>query len=102
MNDWPQGWYRDETPSRRPGTAGGGWSDAPTSDLSTRRPAGGAHPGGAQPGGAQPGGAQASHPAAGWPSQPPSYHAPSRRGSDAPPGNVPLVRRRRWGPKRIL
>ena len=40
MNDWPQGWYRDETPPRRPGDAGGGWSDAPTGDLTNRYPAG--------------------------------------------------------------
>lgn len=92
MNDWPQGWYRDETPSRRPGTAGGGRSNAPASDLSSRRAAGSA----------QPGRGPASHQAAGWPSQPPGYTAPARRGSDAPPGDVPRVRRRRWGPKRIL
>jgi LCP family protein required for cell wall assembly len=86
MNDWPQGWYRDDTPDRRPGTAGGGWSDAPTGDLTNRYPAGGG---------------QAAHQAPGWPSRPPGYPAPGRRGSDVPPGNLPSIRRRRWGPKRI-
>jgi LCP family protein required for cell wall assembly len=85
MNDWPQGWYRDDTPGRHPGTAGGGWSDAPTGDLTNRYPAGG----------------QAAHQAPGWPSQPPGYSAPGRRGSNVPPGNSPSIWRRRWGPKRI-
>ena len=86
MNDWPQGWYRNEPPGRRPGTAGGGWSDAPTGDLTNRYPAGRG---------------QAAHQAPSWFSRPPSYSAPGPRGSDAPPGNVPSIRRRRWGPKRI-
>ena len=90
MNDWPQGWYRDETPGQRPGPAGG-WSDAPTSDLSSRYPVGSGQAG--------PAGQQAP----GWPSQPPDHTAPGRRGSDAPPGSGPAARRRRgWGPKRIL
>ena len=40
MNDWPQGWYRDETPRPRAGPAGGGCSDARTelfSDLANDR-----------------------------------------------------------------
>ena len=88
MNDWPQGWYRGETPPRRPGGAGAGWSDAPTGDLTDRYPG--------QAG-------RAGHQASGWPSQPPSYTPPGHRGSDAPPGNFPAARRRRpRGPKRIL
>jgi|SRR5450755_231135 LCP family protein required for cell wall assembly len=86
MNDWPQGWYRDDTPGRRPETARGSWSDAPTGDLTNRYPAGGG---------------QAAHQPPGWPSQPPGYSAPGRPGSDVPPGNMPSIRRRRWGPKRI-
>jgi len=95
MNDWPQGWYRNETPSRRPGTAGGGWSGAPTGDL-TGAPTGdltNPYPAGY---------GQAAHQAPGWPSQPPGHSAPGQRGSDAPPGNLPSIRRRRWGPKRIV
>ena len=91
MNDWPQGWYRGETPPRRPGGAGAGWSDAPTGDLTDRYPAGRGQAG------------RAGHQASGWPSQPPSYTPPGHRGSDAPPGNFPAARRRRpRGPKRIL
>jgi len=93
MNDWPQGWYRDETPSGRPGGTGGGWSDAPTSDLTNR------YPGGR---GQAPAAGQASQQASGWPSQPPAYTPPGHRGSEAPPGKFPAPRRRRpWGPKRI-
>jgi LCP family protein required for cell wall assembly len=95
MNDWPQGRYRDETPGRRPGTAGGGWSGAPTGDL-TNAPTGdltNRYPAGY---------GQAAHQAPGWPSQPPGYSAPGQRGSDVPPGNLPSIRRRRWGPKRIV
>jgi len=73
MNDWPQGWYRDEKPRRPAGSAGCGWSDAPTGDLTARYPRGSSQ---ASPGTGQ----------AGWPAQPPD-HAPPRR---------------RWGPKRIL
>ena len=73
-------------PGRRPGTAGGGWSGAPTGDLTNRYPAG--------RGQAAPSGAQLAFPAAG-------RSGSGRRGSDAPPGNVPSIRRRRWGPKRI-
>jgi LCP family protein required for cell wall assembly len=81
MNDWPQGWYRDEN-SRRPA---GGMQDAPTSDLTGRYPAGSA---------------QAGRGSA-WPSQPPSHAVPGRRSPDGPPGGW-APRRRRWGPKRIV
>jgi LCP family protein required for cell wall assembly len=72
MNDWPQGWYRDEPGSRAPGRGGqggqggqGGWG-APPADPS--RSAG-----------------------SNWPQQPPS-HAPGRRPQPdwgAPPGRPP-------------
>ncbi len=89
MNDWPQGWYRDEPGSRAPAGGGqggqggrggqGGWGSAPADPP---RPAG-----------------------SGWPQQPPSY-APDRRpepGWGAPPGRSPggprpgSRRRRFWG-----
>ena len=83
MNDWPQGWYRDETPGRPAGSGGSGWADPPTSDLTTRRPAGSGQPG------------------AGWPSQPPDRTAPGRESRR--PRLAPSPRgRRRWRPKRIL
>jgi LCP family protein required for cell wall assembly len=90
MNDWPQGWYRDEPGSRRPappeggrgGQGGqGGWGPsqpaAPQSDRSGRS-----------------GGSGRS----GWPDQPPA--APPRRGQPyrAPSGPPPGGRRPRfWG-----
>ena len=83
MNDWPQGWYRDETPGRPAGSGGSGWAGPPTSDLTTRRPAGSGQPG------------------AGWPSQPPDRTAPGRE-SRPPAGWPPARGRRRGGPKRIL
>jgi len=94
MNDWPQGWYRDETPRRPAGPASGGWSDAPTGDRTGR------YPGSGQPG-YQAG--RAGQQATSWPSPPPDRMAPGRRGADAPPPNWPAPRRRRrWGPKRVL
>lgn len=73
MNDWPQGWYRDEPGSRSPAPAQGGWGGpppgAPRSDRS------------------------------GWPEQP-SPHAPTRRPQPGrlPSGPGPGGRRWRfWG-----
>ncbi|HEY2277917.1 MAG TPA: LCP family protein [Streptosporangiaceae bacterium] len=94
MNDWPQGWYRDEPGSRRPAPPEGGQ--------------GGQGGRGGQGGGQ--GGWGPSQPAApqsgrsggsgrsGWPDQPPA--APPRRGQPyrAPSGPPPGGRRRRfWG-----
>jgi LCP family protein required for cell wall assembly len=87
MNDWPQGWYRDEPGSRRPappeggrgGQGGqGGWGPSqPAAPQSSRS-----------------GGSGRS----GWPDQPPA--APPRRGQPyrAPSGPPPSSRRPRfWG-----
>jgi LCP family protein required for cell wall assembly len=72
MNDWPQGWYRDEPGSRAPARGGqggqggqGGWGAPP---AGSSRSAG-----------------------SNWPQQPPS-HAPGRRSDPdwgAPPGRPP-------------
>ncbi len=83
MNDWPQGWYRDEPGSRKPAPPQpGGWGPSQPS------------PGGWGP-------SQPSRDAGrdAWPSQPPS-RAPSRRGapSRGPVGPPPGGRRWRfWG-----
>lgn len=80
MNDWPEGWYSENKPRR----ATGGMRDAPTSDLTARRPAGAGRAGN-------------------WPSQPPDRTAPGYRSPQGPPGGFqPARRRRRFGPKRIL
>ncbi len=86
MNDWPQGWYRDEPGSRGPARGGqggqggqGGWGAPPADSSRSAGP--------------------------NWPQQPPS-HAPGRRpepGWGAPPGRPPGRtypggrRRRFWG-----
>jgi LCP family protein required for cell wall assembly len=72
MNDWPQGWYRDEAGSRGPARGGqggqggqGGWG-APQTDPSRSAPSN-------------------------WPQQPPS-HGPARRSEPdwgSPPGRPP-------------
>ncbi|HEY4463949.1 MAG TPA: LCP family protein [Streptosporangiaceae bacterium] len=86
MNDWPEGWYSQNKPRR----ATGGMRDAPTNDLTARRPAG------AGPAG------QAGR-AGNWPSQPPNRAAPGFRTPEGPPGGFqPARRRRRFGPKRIF
>jgi LCP family protein required for cell wall assembly len=83
MNDWPQGWYRDEPGSGRPAQPQqGGWGPSQPSQ------------GGWGP-------SQPSRDAgrSSWPSQPPS-HAPARRGapSRGPYGPPPGGRRWRfWG-----
>jgi LCP family protein required for cell wall assembly len=83
MSDWPEGWYRDETP-RRP--AGDSMSNAPTAGY--RGGAGQAY-----------GAGQASS----WPSQPPARTVPGHRSPEGPPdGWQPSRRRRRFGPKRIF
>ncbi|HYZ53833.1 MAG TPA: LCP family protein [Streptosporangiaceae bacterium] len=88
MNDWPERWYRDETP-RRP--AGGSMSNAPTASY--------------RGGAGQPGAGRAYGAGRGssWPSQPPARTAPGRRSPEGPPdGWQPSGRRRRFGPKRIF
>jgi LCP family protein required for cell wall assembly len=79
MNDWPEGWYRDEK-SRR---AAGRMSDVPANDPTAGRQAGRA---------------------GNWPAQPPSRATPGYRSPEGPPGGgwQPSRRRRRFGPKRIL
>ena len=84
MNDWPQGWYRDEPGSRKPAPPPqqGGWGPSQPSQGGW---------GSSQP--SRDAGRDA------WPSQPPSY-APSRRGapSRGPAGPPPGGRRWRfWG-----
>jgi LCP family protein required for cell wall assembly len=83
MNDWPQGWYRDEPGSRKPAPPQpGGWGPSQPSQGGW---------GSSQP--SRDAGRDA------WPSQPPS-HAPSRRGapSRGPVGPPPGGRRWRfWG-----
>ncbi len=83
MNDWPQGWYRDEPGSRKPAPPQpGGWGPSQPSQGGW---------GSSQP--SRDAGRDA------WPSQPPSY-APSRRGapSRGPVGPPPGGRRWRfWG-----
>jgi LCP family protein required for cell wall assembly len=71
MNDWPQGWYRDEPGSGKPAPQGGWGPSQPSAPRSDR---------------------------SGWPSQPaparPARHgAPSRAPYNPPPGR----RRRFWG-----
>jgi LCP family protein required for cell wall assembly len=93
MNDWPEGWYSQNKPRR----ATGGMPDAPTNDLTARRPAGAGWS--ADPAG------QASRAgrAGNWPSQPPNRAAPGYRSPEGPPGGFQLARRRRrFGPKRIF
>jgi LCP family protein required for cell wall assembly len=87
MNDWPQGWYRDEPGSRRPappeggrgGQGGqGGWGPSQPAAPQSGRSGGSGR--------------------SGWPDQPPA--APPRRGQPyrAPSGPPPGGRRRRfWG-----
>jgi LCP family protein required for cell wall assembly len=86
MNDWPQGWYRDEPGSRRPappeggqgGRGGqGGWGPSQPAAPQSGRSGGPGGPG-----------------RAGWPDQPPA--APPRRGQPyrAPSGPPPGGRRR--------
>src|SRR3981081_1051641 len=84
MNDWPEGWDSDNNPRR----ATGGMSDARSSDLGARRPAGAAQAGRV----------------GNWPAQPPDSGAPGRRPPEGPSGGgwQPARRRRRFGPKRIL
>jgi LCP family protein required for cell wall assembly len=81
MNDWPQGWYRDEPGSRRPappeggGGGQGGWGPSQPAAPQSGRSGG-----------------------SGWPDQPPA--APPRRGQPyrAPSGPPPGGRRGRfWG-----
>ncbi len=85
MNDWPQGWYRDEPGSRRPAPPEGG------------RGGQGGGQGGWGP--SQPAAPQAGRSGgSGWPDQPPA--APPRRGQPyrAPSGPPPRGRRPRfWG-----
>jgi LCP family protein required for cell wall assembly len=83
MNDWPQGWYRDEPGSRRPappegGGGQGGWGPSQPAAPQSGRSGGSGR--------------------SGWPDQPPA--APPRRGQPyrAPSGPPPGGRRRRfWG-----
>ena len=81
MNDWPQGWYRDEPGSRRPAPPEGGQAGWGPSQP-------------AAPQSGRSGGSGRS----GWPDQPPA--APPRRGQPyrAPSGPPPGGRRGRfWG-----
>ena len=81
MNDWPQGWYRDEPGSRRPAPPEGGQGGRGPSQP-------------AAPQSGRSGGSGRS----GWPDQPPA--APPRRGQPyrAPSGPPPGGRRGRfWG-----
>jgi LCP family protein required for cell wall assembly len=90
MNDWPQGWYRDEPGSRRPappeGGRGGQGGQGGQGGWGPSQPA--------APQSGRSGGSGRS----GWPDQPPA--APPRRGQPyrAPSGPPPGGRRRRfWG-----
>src|SRR3981081_3840911 len=84
MNDWPEGWYSDNKPRR----ATGGMSDARSSDLGARRPAGAAQAGRV----------------GNWSALLPDSGAPGRRSPEGPSGSgwQSARRRRRFGPKRIL
>jgi LCP family protein required for cell wall assembly len=90
MNDWPQGWYRDEPGSRRPAPPEGGRGGQGGSGGQ-----GGWGP--SQPAAPQSGRSGGSG-RSGWPDQPPA--APPRRGQPyrAPSGPPPGRRRPRfWG-----
>jgi LCP family protein required for cell wall assembly len=90
MNDWPQGWYRDEPGSRRPAPPEGGRGGQ-------GGPGGQGGWGPSQPAAPQSGRSGGSG-RSGWPDQPPA--APPRRGQPyrAPSGPPPGGRRRRfWG-----
>ncbi|HEY1674562.1 MAG TPA: LCP family protein, partial [Streptosporangiaceae bacterium] len=90
MNDWPQGWYRDEPGSRRPAPPEGGRGGQ-------GGPGGQGGWGPSQPAAPQSGRSGGSG-RSGWPDQPPA--APPRRGQPyrAPSGPPPGGRRPRfWG-----
>jgi LCP family protein required for cell wall assembly len=76
MNDWPEGWYRDE-PGQRRSYQPVGRDEAPPTVRSAGR--------------------------SGWPAQPPPRTAPGRRSPGGPPGGWQSSRqRRRFGPKRFF
>src|ERR1700761_8987443 len=62
MNDWPQGWYREEEPRPRPSFQPPGGSESPTVPAASR---------------------------SAWPSQPPPLTAPGRGPGQPPPGYRP-------------
>src|SRR5579875_604651 len=99
MNDWPEGWYREERPRPR---ARGGEDSVPPGDVTARYPSGYARNYPPGRGNYPPGSA------GNWPEQPPVRSAPGRgapgRGAPPrPPGDWGLrPRRRRLGPKRVF
>jgi LCP family protein required for cell wall assembly len=84
MNDWPQGWYRDEPGSGRPAQPQqGGWGPS--------QPAQGWGP-------SEPSAPRSNRDQSNWPAQPPSAPARRQQPSRAPYGPPPGGRRRRfWG-----